>query len=203
MVLRESYWIKCETSWLESASVAFHISYLLFFFFTNFLFWIAWSSQDFTIFSKTLQNSPSFFLYYQSNFSQLERLSALSSYYCYFFDNFPLLFMSCGIVSIIFLFQHLCWCCWSLYEFYVFFILYLFIVWVCARDRWLGQKKTLFFQILKDIPRMTSLAHLFQQKPVQEVSILHVAWWGEVTGGCHIGIHVHPPFSILSKVVNM
>ena len=31
--------------------------------------------------------------------------------------------------------------------------------------------KCIIFQILKDIPRMTSLAHLFQQKPVQEVSI--------------------------------
>lgn len=27
------------------------------------------------------------------------------------------------------------------------------------------------FQILKDIPRMTSLAHLFQQQVVQEVSM--------------------------------
>lgn len=37
------------------------------------------------------------------------------------------------------------------------------------------EENYLCFQILKDIPRMTSLAHLFQQKPVQEVSILHVA----------------------------
>ena len=43
-----------------------------------------------------------------------------------------------------------------------------------CRDCWLAN--ALFFQILKDIPRMTSLAHLFQQKPVQEVSITLACW---------------------------
>lgn len=38
-------------------------------------------------------------------------------------------------------------------------------------ERILTDINKILFQILKDIPRMTSLAHLLQQKVVQEVSI--------------------------------
>ena len=90
----------------------------------------------------------------------------------YLLDSLQLSAKKCatGVCFLLQPYVEFLWLCFLLLFFFFSVFFSFFFFFQAIQLVWLID---LSLQILKDIPRMTSLAHLFQEKPVQEVS----TWW--------------------------